>query len=117
MPRVSVFLILYTLLASISSASGRALFHTASFGDGGSVSVSFAEVRPSGNFAVARRTADGAELFEKRCGECHASAARVLRKLPQEPATRKEALSSLLANHHMPEEDERAVVIDWLLAQ
>ncbi|CAN7635008.1 hypothetical protein [Neorhizobium sp. LjRoot104] len=117
MRRILLFLILGAMPAPISSASGHAVFPIVSFGDGKSVSLSLAEERSSGNLTVAQRAADGAELFEKRCSQCHASAARVLRRLPREPATRREALSSLFANHHTPDEAERAVVIDWLVAQ
>lgn len=67
--------------------------------------------------AVAQQAADGAELFRKRCSRCHASAARMLLRLPQDPAIRRAALSTLLARHHGPDEAERAALIDWLVAQ
>ncbi|MBB3462231.1 hypothetical protein [Rhizobium sp. BK377] len=47
MRRILFTLILCVVPTSISSASGHAVFHTASFGDGGSVSLSIAEGRPS----------------------------------------------------------------------
>ncbi|ABC91298.1 hypothetical protein RHE_CH02523 [Rhizobium etli CFN 42] len=47
MRRILLTLILCIVPTSISFASGQAVFHTASFGDGGSVSLSIAEGRPS----------------------------------------------------------------------
>jgi|GEM_PF-2595277 len=47
MRRILLSLSLCALSASISFASGHAIFYTASFGDSGSVSLNLAEVRPS----------------------------------------------------------------------
>jgi len=47
MRRVLVSVVLFALPAPVSSASGHAVFHTASFGDGGLVNLGLSEGRPS----------------------------------------------------------------------
>jgi len=47
MRRVLVSVVLFALPASVSSASGHAVFHTASFGDRGLVNLGLSEGRPS----------------------------------------------------------------------
>lgn len=67
--------------------------------------------------ALADTPPEGLALFEKLCVECHATPARILRKLPSQIDERQQALAKLLAEHHAPDPVERAALMDWLLAQ
>lgn len=67
--------------------------------------------------ALADTPPEGLALFEKLCIECHATPARILRKLPSQTDERQQALATLLADHHAPDPVEREALMGWLLAQ
>ncbi|MGX1499974.1 mono/diheme cytochrome c family protein [Labrenzia sp. MBR-25] len=71
-----------------------------------------------GLMPVQAETAEGPELFDQLCGECHRSEARILRKIPKGTEDEKKIwLAELLRDHHAPDPATRKQLIEWLSAQ
>jgi hypothetical protein len=59
---------------------------------------------------------DGAAAWQRQCSDCHASVARVMRRLPAGSAeSRADWLSHFLAGHHAPDPAVRSAIVAWLL--
>ena len=67
-------------------------------------------------YRAAAEVPDGTFLFNKRCALCHDTAALMppLMKLPND-AERQAFLEKFLSRHHARDDEERKLIIDYLL--
>lgn len=68
-------------------------------------------------YADGQPTVPGADqIFQARCAACH-SLSRAIRPLRAvNESDRRQHLETFLVDHHLPDEAERTLVVDYLLA-
>jgi mono/diheme cytochrome c family protein len=83
------------------------------------VSLALAGLALSGaaTSTLAAENGAAAKLYESKCAGCH-SERRVVRKVKAMPAAERESrLRKFMANHHVPAEAERDLLIRFLLSR